>query len=93
MKQEELFIKAINKWGLQKQMLMLVEELGELQHAVIKAIRNNQEFTEEMAEEWADTEIMLAQMRHYWTQKMDLDEILDEFKNKKLKRLEQLLGE
>lgn len=57
---------AIQKWGIQFQVIMLGEEQAELFKAISKALRNNTYTIEEretIADEIADNIIMLEQMQ------------------------------
>ena len=53
---------AIDRYGVYAQCLMLFEEMAELQKEVCKNFRGDNN-TEEIAEEIADVEIMLAQAK------------------------------
>lgn len=65
---KELLNKAIDTYGVEEQMLQTVEECAELIQAVNKwrraaGIENIKEAVEHLAEETADSIIMLEQMR------------------------------
>lgn len=63
-KRKELYQKALKLWGPTAQVFMLMEEIGELMQAVSKYYRKpSAENKEHLAEEIADVEIMLEQMR------------------------------
>lgn len=64
---------------------MLLEEMSELQFAILKARRKKLEITPNIIEELADVEIMIEQFKFYY----DLD--LTNVKLKKLKRLKRRL--
>ena len=85
----ELYDDAIDQWGVNTQMGMLIEECAELIVATNKLSRevngiNKDEFLEELV----DVEIMLEQMKRIFR-----SENTDMIKEKKLKRLEKILGE
>ena len=63
MPQEWIMEEALKKWGEEKQLLMVVEEMGELSHAILKYLRAPDEHNrEEIAREHADVSIMLDQL-------------------------------
>lgn len=95
---KEIMKMAINTYGLQNQMIKTVEELSELSQAICKAVvRLNQpngatltddlKSVDNIFEEMADVEIMLAQCKMMFKCE---DEVQD-WKDKKLKRLQSRL--
>ena len=87
--------KAIIKWGEQKEILMVFEEMAELQFHLAKYLRytpkkgthgfNDRRFS--IAEEIADLEIMLHQMKLiFWIE----DEVQD-YRYRKILRLKERL--
>ena len=64
MNDKEIFKAAIGKWGIDKQLDMVLEECSELQKAVCKLKRNGHADGEllKLAEEAADVQIMLNQL-------------------------------
>lgn len=58
----EIIEKAIRHYGRTSQQIKAVEELSELQTAVLKALDGRPDFAS-IAEEIADVEIMLAQLK------------------------------
>lgn len=60
--EEAVFQQALEKFGWEAQRLMLMEELSELQNAVCKEARGR-DTREHVAEEVADVEIMLEQVK------------------------------
>ena len=72
----EIIEKAIRHYGRNHQQIKAVEELNELQNAVLKAIDGRPDFLN-IAEEIADVEIMLAQLKRIF--------FLDEEKIKTIK--------
>lgn len=87
----DVFEKAIEKWGPESQMGMLQEECAEAIVAVNKLFRKgilNREAENHLCEELADVEIMCRQMRElpgYAAQ-------IDQHKVIKIKRLMDLLN-
>ena len=80
--------RAIEAWGEDSQMKMLLEEMSELQKEICKSWRgaNN---VDHIAEEIADVEIMLEQLK-LMTGSVDK---VKTFREQKLRRLEQRLDE
>lgn len=91
--EEEILKSAIDKWGTDIQALMLIEEMSELTKALIKYWRNQEiNLFDHIAEEVADVEIMLAQLKIIF-EGMAIDTAVKEYKQIKLMRLEQRLNE
>lgn len=68
MEEQEVYEKAIKKWGRIFQHLMLFEEMAELQKAVIKLMREKDPIImmdkcNDVIEELVDVEIMLEQLK------------------------------
>lgn len=61
-KERAVFQKALKAWGGEAQVLCLLEEMAELQDALCKHKRGRRTL-EDIAEEIADVEIMLDQMK------------------------------
>lgn len=59
--EQELFRRAVRAWGLRAQILMLVEEMAELTQELCRMARPRER--RNLAEEVADVEIMLDQLR------------------------------
>lgn len=77
---------AVETYGYEDQMLQAIEELAELQRAITRAIKAPAD-RDNLHEEIADVEIMLAQLRYI----LDEDRI-DEWKASKMERLARRLG-
>lgn len=93
-----LYIKAINKWGKKAQILMVLEEMSELSFLLHKVLRDNKERYPDnwqIAEEIADTEIMLEQLKYIYNSesKTSFHDEIEGFKERKLKRLEGRLND
>lgn len=83
--ESEIYRQALEKWGWH-QRTVAIEEMAELQKELCKNIRgNNNEI--EIAEEIADVEIMLEQMKLLF----DIEKKVEEFKKYKLERLAERL--
>ena len=79
---KEVYEKAIELWGKDFQILMLIEECAELQQALIHRLRGRKE-EGEIVEELADVQIMIEQNRLIF----DTENSFDDVKHKKLVRL------
>ena len=94
-KREELYQKAIEKWGVVSQIEMLNEESIELALAVRKFLRNNKnpeyEFTNatNLIEEIVDVEIMIEQLCYIYP---FFKNQIQEVKDFKLQRLEKRIN-
>lgn len=87
--QKETIKKAIEKFGKEKQRLIAIEELSELQKAIIKGIRVPcRENTINIAEETADVYIMLKQIEMMYEIEPEIQKIIDF----KIRRLKELIG-
>lgn len=93
--EKELYEKAINTWGLEKQSLMLIEEMAELTKAIIKCNRTKppygspSDFVQNynnLLEEIADVDIVLSQVKNAYK-----SEAIEKFKQEKLERLKKLV--
>lgn len=86
----QMFDLSRERWGLASQILMLVEELNELSVASLHLLRANkphQEALERFAEEIADVEFMLSEMKYYY-QNLRWGK---QYRKEKEKRLTELL--
>lgn len=81
----DLYEMALLLWGTESQKDMLLEEMAELQKEILKTRRNPFFAREKIAEEVADVEIMLDQVKHMY----GIDVMADEIRQKKLLRLAQ----
>ena len=78
----ELALQMIKLYGKEMQMVVAVEELGELQKEVLKALRQRAN-PKHIAEEIADVEIVLEQLKVMFPEVM---EDIDRIKMEKVKR-------
>jgi hypothetical protein len=89
--EKELFFKSMEKWGYASQILMLAEESSELSVACLHSLRAKKEKARnsELAEEIADVEFMIAEIKYC----LDLGPDVQLFREEKMKRLEEYLKE
>lgn len=65
MKRTALYEKAVEKYGLNAQSLVAVEEMTELSKVILKGFRSEIN-REELIDEIADVEIMLEQLKQFY---------------------------
>ena len=92
---DKLYRMAIEKWGIELQSLILMEEMGELFQSWSKYVRYG-ERVNDVIEELSDVEIMLEQIQTIIAMNHDIDtsEIVKKvffMKERKLERLEEML--
>lgn len=87
MSEKEIYQKALDKWQ-EKQIFMVFEEMAELQKELCKSLRGKENRVE-IAEEIADVEIVLGQMKLLF----GIEEGVEKYKKLKLQRLEERLKE
>ena len=78
--------RALRAWGAEMQSVVAAEELSELQKELCKSVRGENN-ADAIAEEIADVQIMLEQMMLLH----DCRDAVDEWRRRKLERLEQRL--
>lgn len=84
--EREVFEKALAEYGPLNQILMTFEEMAELQQALNKFVRKDEgldDVVKNIAEEIADVEIMLTQMKYMF----DIDNMVAAFRENKVERL------
>ena len=83
----EILQQAIDRYGMDAQLKMVLEEMSELQKEICKFWRgkNNRE---QIAEEVADVEIMLEQVRMMF----QIEDIVDDYISQKISRLRDRLS-
>ena len=68
--EKQLYRDAINRWGIEAQLNMLIEEMGELLVAINKMRRgkdkNDERPVMEMIEEFVDVQLILDQAKYYY---------------------------
>ncbi len=86
----ELYKLAVKQWGCEAQTVLCIEELAELQQALAKVLRHgpNDTLLDMVAEEIADVEITLAQMKCAYY----LAEEVSYWREQKTERLRGLLS-
>ncbi len=88
MNEEDVLREALDRWGFDSQRLIWIEEMGELVTALAKFGRNiNGAVAEEVAEEIADVDICLTQMKL-----IPIFQAWKQFRRHKMRRLCKLLG-
>lgn len=80
--EREVYKGALDKWGAEPQITMVFEEMAELQKELCKDLRGKK-VTGNIAEEIADVEIMLNQMKILY----DIEDLVEFNKESKLRRL------
>lgn len=85
-KTKGIFEAAFAKWGFESQVLVLSEEASELSAACCRFL-NHKTDSSKVAEEAADVEIMIEQLRHN-----GMGPMIDHEKNRKMARLAQVVG-
>lgn len=88
MKTGDLYAVAVKKYGKLSQLIMCMEEMAELTKELSKSIRGADN-SAAIAEEMADVEIMLEQLRLIYRNRSEVDTI----KADKLRRLAYRLEE
>lgn len=81
----ELYQKVIREYGTENQKRIAQEELAELIQAISKDLRG---LDNNVEEEIADVEIMIEQLKNIYSK-----ELINSWKEYKLKRLERIIGE
>ena len=87
MNSKEFYTKLLELYG-DKQIIIAIEELSELQKELCKALRNKSNY-DNIVEEIADVEIMLEQMKIYFN---ILNKDLERMKEHKIERTKERLG-
>lgn len=92
--EKRLYRRAIKRWGFNAQLGVLQEEAAELIQAVSKLLRkpNSNEPYRHLAQELADVEIMIDQIKVHCTW-MNMKQSVKTNRHDKMLRLEQTLNE
>ena len=89
---EKVYIKALETYGEEAQITMVFEEMAELQKALCKYLRKpypkDIEIYSNIAEEIADVEIMLEQMKLLF----EIESAVEKFETMKVDRLKERLN-
>lgn len=87
--ESETFAEAIRRYGEANQLIVLFEEMSELQKEICKSIRYGRKgYKNRIAEELADTEIMLEQAKMIF----GIDDEVEMWRLDKVVRLREQLG-
>lgn len=86
---ENVYKQASNKWGTKAQIIVAIEEMSELIQALTKHLRTDL-VTDNLAEEIADVEIMIEQLRTIF---VELNDKIDSFKKAKIERLAKKIND
>lgn len=81
---EKIYLKAIELYGIKAQEEVAIEEMSELTKEIVKSWRGKENEVE-LAEEIADVEIMLEQLKIIH----NCGELVDRWKNEKVYRLQE----
>lgn len=85
---ESKLLFLIDHYGTLNQKLIAIEEMAELQKAIVKDIRqNSKENTDAVIEEIADVQVMLEQLKMIFSCKSKIDEIMDAKIDRQIKRI------
>ena len=84
----EILRKAIQTWGKQAQILMVLEEMAELQKEILKNINREKENLNELIDETTDVEIMLTQLKMIY----GIEEAVKNHRAEKLEKIEKRLS-
>lgn len=85
----EIYDDAYKRWGAKSQVVMAIEECAELTKELTKYLRSDASISN-MAEEIADVEIMIEQLRSMFP---GVSAEADAWREKKLLRLRKMLDE
>ena len=85
---KEICQKAVDSWGRDSQLLMLLEEMSELQKEVLKNMNRGQDNLKELSEETADVLILLERLIHIY----NMSEQVEAQAQFKVNRLKGYLG-
>jgi len=88
--EKTIYQEALRQWGQDAQEDMILEEMAELTKAILKYRRKRiPRYQNKVIEELVDVAIMLEQMKIIY----DYDGIFNEMKERKLKRVADMLEE
>jgi NTP pyrophosphatase (non-canonical NTP hydrolase) len=87
---EAVYLKALEKWGEPAQLLMLIEEMGELTVEVAHQLRGRGNY-DKLLDECVDVDIMVSQLRLILEKQNEARYTVH--KCKKINRLEERLKE
>ena len=84
--EQEVYKEAIELFGITSQKVMVIEEMSELIKELCKELRDRGN-VENIADELADVEITLAQIKHIY----NIHDMVEEHKDFKLRRLSAIM--
>lgn len=85
---ERKLLFLIDHYGTLNQKLIAIEEMAELQKAIVKHIRQeSEENINSVIEEIADVQVMLEQLKMIFSCKSKIDEIMDAKIDRQIKRI------
>lgn len=86
---EEIFNKALEKWGEEKQLIVACEELAELIQAITKHLRHNDgtSVSYNLVEECADAQLVIDQVIYMF----DIGGPFEDIYKQKIKRLKKTI--
>lgn len=85
---ESKLLFLINHYGTLNQKLIAIEEMAELQKAIVKHIRQeSEENMNAVIEEIADVQVMLEQLKMIFSCRRKIDEIMDAKIDRQIKRV------
>lgn len=85
---ERKLLFLIDHYGTLNQKLIAIEEMAELQKAIVKHIRQeSEENINSVIEEIADVQVMLEQLKMIFSCKSKTDEIMDAKIDRQIKRV------
>lgn len=89
--EEKVLQNAIDTFGIEKQLIVTIEELSELQKAIAKYLRYNKsdEYVGEIIEEIIDAEIMIRQVKKIFK----IDEFYNIILKVKFRKLQRFVEE
>lgn len=88
MEEQEIYERALDRWGIRAQTMMAFEEMSELQKEICKNWRGADN-ADQIAEEIADVEIVLAQLKMIY----GIADDVRRYRESKLARLAKRLKE
>ena len=85
---ESKLLFLIDHYGTLNQKLIAIEEMAELQKAIVKHIRQeSEENINSVIEEIADVQVMLEQLKMIFSCRTKIDEIMDAKIDRQIKRI------
>jgi hypothetical protein len=85
---KDVYARALNRWGITNQSVVAIEELSECQKEICKQLRGIGDM-EHMAEEIADSIIMLEQLQMIF----GIGNLVSRYMDEKIQRLDGRIGE